>query len=200
MPVLLSFGGISHKPFSSSCKPFIYLREMEDKSHKTDDRILMTTENQTTSWEFLECYKNIHKNVMWSPKIHQGTNWRNVEYFVKKVIAVLSWKPLGPHLKIKILPTSVFLMFLTSWFYILQKKIVKGYKKNKSGHWIWSCTPVGFKLATYIDIQPQQVVWVPSLDHLGPLKIQLLLLRISPLTTVNVVRWSLEKCRYFILR
>ncbi|EOB07510.1 hypothetical protein Anapl_02024 [Anas platyrhynchos] len=32
-------------------------------------------------------------------------------------------------------------------------------------------------------------------DHLGPLKIQLLLLRISPLTTVNVVRWSLEKCR-----
>lgn len=131
VPVLLSFGGISHKPFSSSCKPFIYLWEMEDMSHKTDNRILMTTENQTTSWEFLECYKNIHKNVMWSPKIHQGTNWRNVEYFVKKVIALLSWKPLGPHLKIEILPMSVFLMFLTSWLYILQKKIVKGYKKIK---------------------------------------------------------------------
>lgn len=51
---------------------------MEHKSCKTEDWILITTENQLTSWEKLYHYKNIHKCSVTSPP-PKKISWGQIE-------------------------------------------------------------------------------------------------------------------------
>lgn len=148
---------------------------MEDKSHKTKDQILIITENHLTSWQYLQCYKSTHKSVTWFPKkIFQWQNWRNSEYFAEK------WKKI---LDFQILSMSVCLIFLTGWFWVLQKKIWQ-----RSQAVLWQRFLADFKLATYTAIQGKQIVWW---DHRQQLLLDSTILPYM-LPEVVFFQWQLE--------